>query len=153
MPEAIAGVVLPPAWARLVCMLPRQRAACERATPACQRGQTLTKRRVQPFDVRRVDHAVALRPTPQRLNARGRAIQTMPPWRLTRISSACTWPRCRGGSSRGSWTAWPWRPVCALQAATVRSSNPKATTMACTGQPWASNVMLSATRSPAVRKR
>jgi len=55
-------------------MLQRQRAARERATPACQRGQTRTKRRVQPLDVRRVDYAVAWCPTPERLNARGRAI-------------------------------------------------------------------------------
>jgi len=55
-------------------MLQRQRAARERATPACQRGQTLTKRRVQPFDVRRVNHPVALCPTSERLNTRGCAI-------------------------------------------------------------------------------
>ena len=55
-------------------MLQRQRAARQRPTAACQRGQTLTKRRVQPLDVRRVDHAVALRATPERLNACGRAI-------------------------------------------------------------------------------
>jgi len=55
-------------------MLQRQRAARKRAPPACQRGQPLTKRRVQPFDVCRVDHAVALCPTSARLNARRRAI-------------------------------------------------------------------------------
>ena len=81
------------------------------------------------------------------------AIQTMPPCLLMPISSACPWPRSRGCSTRCAWTAWPWRPARAPHAATVRSSNSKATTMACTGQPWASNVMISATRSPAVRRR
>ena len=55
-------------------MLQRQRAARQRATSACQRGQPLTKRRVQPLDVRGVDHALPLGPTPERLHARGRAI-------------------------------------------------------------------------------
>ena len=36
-----------------------------------------------------------------------RAIQTMPPCLLTRLSSACTGPRSRGCSTRCSWTAWP----------------------------------------------
>ena len=76
------------------------------------------------------------------------AIHTMPPCFLTRISSAWTWPRSRGCSTRCSCTAWPWRPARAPHAATVRSSNPKATTIACSGQPWASSVTISATGRP-----
>ena len=38
-------------------MLQRQRAARQRSTSACQRCQTRTKRRVQPLDVRCIDHA------------------------------------------------------------------------------------------------
>ena len=39
------------------------------------------------------------------------AIHTMPPWVLTRISSACTCPRSRGCSTRYSCTACPWTPA------------------------------------------
>ena len=62
-----------------------------------------------------------------------RAIQTTPPCFLTRISSACTCPRARGRSTTCSWTAWPCMPARCNQAATVRSSTPNATTMACRG--------------------
>lgn len=40
-----------------------------------------------------------------------RTIQTLPLGRLTRLSSACTWPRSRGGSTRYAWTVCPWRPA------------------------------------------
>ena len=36
-----------------------------------------------------------------------RAIRTLPPWCLTRSSSACPCPRARGCSTRDSGTAWP----------------------------------------------
>ena len=237
-------------------MLQRQRAARQRPASACQRGQPLTERRVQPLDVGRIDHPVALRAAPERLDACRRAIhnaafdldhapllvalddlgdadiaprtqpgpsavpcaardrerspewrgcrtpshryrptggagphsartrsisrrisgmsrcsltspashkrvltimasaiQTMPPCFLTRISSACTCPRSRGCSTRCSCTAWPWRPARAPHAATVRSSKPKATTIACSGQPWASNVTTRVTVSAEVRRR
>ncbi len=39
------------------------------------------------------------------------ALQTTPPGFLTRLASACTSPRSWGGSTRGSCTACPWRPV------------------------------------------
>ena len=55
-------------------MLQRQRAARQRATSACQRGQTLTECRVEPLDVGRIDDAVALRAPPERLDACRRAI-------------------------------------------------------------------------------
>ena len=55
-------------------MVQRQCAARQCTPSTSQRYQTLTKRRVQPLDVRRVDHAVALGPTPERLNARWGAI-------------------------------------------------------------------------------
>jgi len=41
---------------------------------ACQRGQPLPERRVQPLDVRRVDHPCPLCPTPERLHTRRRAL-------------------------------------------------------------------------------
>src|SRR3989440_11749732 len=50
-------------------MLKRQRAARQCATASCQRGQTRTEGRVQSFDVRGIDDAVALRTPPERLNA------------------------------------------------------------------------------------
>src|SRR6266478_5443059 len=50
-------------------MLQRHRAARQRATSACQRGQTRTEGRVQSLDVRRIDDAVALRTPPERLHA------------------------------------------------------------------------------------
>ena len=55
-------------------MVQRQRVARQCTPSTGQRYQTRTKRRVQPLDIRRVDHAVALCPTPKRLNARGGAI-------------------------------------------------------------------------------
>jgi hypothetical protein len=44
----------------------------QRSPSACQRGPPLTKRRVQPLDVRRVDSPVAWRAASERLDARGR---------------------------------------------------------------------------------
>ena len=55
-------------------MLQRQGMPRQGAPAPCQRGQPLTKRRVQPFDVGRIDHAVALRPVSECLDACGRAI-------------------------------------------------------------------------------
>src|SRR5437016_1563325 len=81
------------------------------------------------------------------------AIQTIPPCFLTRSSSACTCPRSRGCSTRYSCTAWPCRPERVHQSAIVRSSNPNAATIACTGHPWASNVTTRLTVSAAVRRR
>ena len=45
------------------------------------------------------------------------------------------------------------RPERAHQSAMVRSSNPKAATIACTGQPWASKVTTITTVSAEVRSR
>src|SRR6266699_402554 len=55
-------------------MLQRQRAARQRTPSACQRCQPLTKRRVQPLDVRGIDHAFPLRPASERLDACRRTI-------------------------------------------------------------------------------
>src|SRR5439155_14353038 len=63
---------------QIPAMLQGQRAACERPASARQRRQTLTERGVQSLDVRRVDHAVSLRATPERLDAGGRAIHDAP---------------------------------------------------------------------------
>jgi hypothetical protein len=81
------------------------------------------------------------------------AIHTTPPCFLTRISSACTWPRARGCSTRCSWIAWPWTPARRNHAATVRSSMPKATTTAWSGQPCAIRVTTRVTVSAEVRRR
>ena len=59
-------------------MLQRLGAARQCAPSAGQRSQPLTKRRVEPLDVRGVDHAFPLRPTPQRLDPCGRAIDNAP---------------------------------------------------------------------------
>ena len=48
-------------------MLQCQRAPRQRPASARQRRQPLPERRVQPLDIRRVDHAVTLSPTPERL--------------------------------------------------------------------------------------
>src|SRR5207244_5737307 len=82
-----------------------------------------------------------------------KAIQTMPPCFFTRISSACTCPQSRGCSTKHSWTACPCFPERAHHAATVRSSNPKATTSACRGQPCALTVTTRLTVSAEVRRR
>ena len=50
-------------------MLQCQRATRQRATSACQRGQTRTEGHVQSFEVGRIDDAVALQTPPARLNA------------------------------------------------------------------------------------
>src|SRR6266568_2715023 len=55
-------------------MLQRQRAARQRATSACQRGEPLTERRIEPLAVRRIDDPVALRAPSERLDASRRAI-------------------------------------------------------------------------------
>src|SRR6266567_4176537 len=82
-----------------------------------------------------------------------KAIQTIPPCFLTRISSACTCPRSRGCSTRCSCTACPWAPPRATHPATVRSSEPNATTSAWRGHPWASSVTTRLTVSAEVRRR
>jgi len=81
------------------------------------------------------------------------AIQRWPPCRLTRLASAGTCPRSRGSSTRGTCTAWPCRPARASHVAPVRSSNPKATPIAGTGQPWASEGTSRTIRSAAERSR
>ena len=55
-------------------VLQRQRTARQRATTACQRGETLTECGVQPLNVGRIDDAVALRAPSERLDACWRAI-------------------------------------------------------------------------------
>ena len=81
------------------------------------------------------------------------AIQTMPPCCWTRRSSACTWPRSRGGSTRYACTACPCRPARAHPSAPVRSSPPHAATIAGTGHPGASQVRTITTVSAAGRSR
>src|SRR3977135_2897882 len=51
-----------------------QRTARQCTTPACQRGQTLTERGVEPLDVGRIDDPAALRAPSERLDACRRAI-------------------------------------------------------------------------------
>ena len=55
-------------------MLQGQRAARQRPASARERRQVLAKCRVQPLDVRGVDHPSPLRATPEGLDTRGRAI-------------------------------------------------------------------------------
>jgi hypothetical protein len=71
------------------------------------------------------------------------AIQTRRPTSATHSSSAwmCCSSTCR---------CWPARVT---QAATVRSSRPKAATMAWIGQPWHTRVRTTLTTSAGVRKR
>ena len=59
---------------KIHAVLQRQRTARQRATAACQRGQTLTERGVEPLDVGRIDAPVALRAPSERLDACRRAI-------------------------------------------------------------------------------
>src|SRR6266849_4408778 len=59
---------------KIHAVLQRQRTARQRATSACQRGQTLTERGVEPLDVGRIDDPVALRAPSERLDACRRAI-------------------------------------------------------------------------------
>jgi hypothetical protein len=54
----------------------------------------------------------------------------------TRLSSAYTCPRARGGATRGSCTVRPWTSTRLPQRATVRSSKSNAMTIACSGSPW-----------------
>src|SRR5712691_2802376 len=60
--------------AQIHAMLQGQRAARERPASARQRRQTLTERRIQPLDIRRVDDPLTLRAPPERLDACRRAI-------------------------------------------------------------------------------
>jgi hypothetical protein len=46
-------------------VLQRQCAACQRPAPARQRSEAFPKRRVQPFNVGRIDHALSWRAAPQ----------------------------------------------------------------------------------------
>ena len=70
------------------------------------------------------------------------AIQSRRPTALTYNSSAWTCPSSTcPRRTRCSWRRWPCRPARSRQAATVRSSRPKAATMAWSGQPWQSRVM------------
>src|SRR5207237_7322733 len=55
-------------------MLQGHRAARERPASARQRRQTLTERRLQPLDIRRVDDPLTLRAPPERLDACRRTI-------------------------------------------------------------------------------
>src|SRR5437870_7040345 len=50
-------------------LVQRQGLACQCPAPTRQGSETFTERRVEPFDVRRVDHPVALRATSERLDA------------------------------------------------------------------------------------
>ncbi len=50
-----------------------QGVACQCPAPARQRREVFPKRRVQPLNVRRIDHAVPLRPAPEGLHACWRA--------------------------------------------------------------------------------
>src|SRR2546427_135517 len=147
-------------------MLQCQRAARQRATSSCQRGQTRTEGRVQSFDVRRIDDAVALRTPPERLHACRCAIDnaalglddTSSLVALNDLGDQDVAPRTQPGPSalprvHGLAKGLAYGPNVRHQAATVRSSNPKAATMACTGQPWASKVTTRATVSAAVRSR
>src|SRR6266446_4044566 len=59
---------------KIHAVLQCQRTARQRATSACQRGQTLTERCVEPLDVGRIDDPVALRAPSERLDACRRAI-------------------------------------------------------------------------------
>ena len=55
-------------------VLQRQRVACERSASTGQRREVLPECRVEPFDVRRIDHPGPVRAAPQRLDACRRAI-------------------------------------------------------------------------------
>ena len=55
-------------------MLPRQCVARQRSASTVEGGQALAECRVEPLDVRRVDHPIAVRATPEPLNACGYAI-------------------------------------------------------------------------------
>src|SRR6266446_7623670 len=59
-------------------VLQRQRTARQRATTACQRGETRTAWGVQPLNGGRSDDAVALRAPSERLDACWRAIDNAP---------------------------------------------------------------------------
>src|SRR6266567_967830 len=153
-------------------VLQRQRAARQRATSACQRGQTLTERCVEPLNVGRIDDPVALRAPSERLDACRRAIDNAafgldhpsPLVALDDLGDQDIAPWTQPGSStrarvHGIAKAFPngsdvgHQAISTDQQATVRSSSPKAATMACTGQPWASKVTTRITVSAEVRSR
>ena len=69
------------------------------------------------------------------------ANQAIPPWCLTRISSASSCPSSRGCWTKCACTCWQWRPARCCQLDTVRSSRPLAATIAASGHPYASNVI------------
>src|SRR4029453_12741398 len=54
---------------KIHAMLQCQGVTRQRTPSACQRGQPLTKRGVQPLDVRGIDHALPLRPASEGLDA------------------------------------------------------------------------------------
>ena len=60
------------------------------------------------------------------------------------------WRSTRPRWTRWAWRRWPCRPARSCQAATVRSSRPKAATIACGGQPWQSRVSTMVTKSDAI---
>lgn len=98
--------------------------------------------------------SLASPPSPTRVwTLMASAIQTIRPWAVTRIAAARTCPRARGGAPLCSCTACPCLPSRASQEATVRSSEPHATTMACRGHPWARSVTTRLLVSAEVRRR
>ena len=85
-------------------MLQGQRAVRGRPASARQRRQTLTERRIQPLDIRRVDDPLTLRAPPERLDACRRAIDR----------AACGLPTTRRRSlaldDLGDQDIAPWTP-------------------------------------------
>src|SRR6266446_2580686 len=89
---------------KIHAVLQRQRTARQRATSACQRGQTLTERGVEPLDVSRIDDPVALRAPSERLDACRRAMDAAGavhpcPYVWDRERSP-EWPGCKTPSHR-----------------------------------------------------
>src|SRR5260221_8812179 len=71
---------------------------------------------------------------------------------LTRISSAWTWTRSRAACSTTAWCSfWQWCPARSRHLATVRSSSPKAWTIAWSGQPYVIRVMTTTISSVGLR--
>ena len=95
---------------KIYAVLQRQRTARQRAAAAGQRCQPLTERRVQAFDVGRVDHPGTLRTAPQRLDARGGPVndttfnRDYPPLHgaLDDLCNADIAPRAQPGTPVGS---------------------------------------------------
>ena len=98
--------------------------------------------------------ALTTPPNPKRVETiKADPNQAIQPRPLTRISSAWTCSNSKGPcATTASWTAWHCRPARSRQAATVRSSNPYALTIAWIGQPYASNVTTLTTSVGSVRK-